>query len=300
MPTRRSTERLPQPLHGDEKRFNGKNWTNSINWGTDERFASWHGVTTDYAGRVVSLHLYSNNLTGPIPAELDRLSNLRVLHLYGNHLTGPLPHEVGNLSNLWSLFLEGNNLTGPLPSSLTDLQQLQHLQIDNNAGLCAPADEAFQAWLATVSEFLGDTCGAADDTPLVVTLTADPMEIDEGGTSMITATANRAVTVGDGDVEIELTVVGDGTLDAASITIAAGAMSGSAMLTATEDDDMADETVTVVATGSGITGLMQVTVAVTDNDAAEPVPALPLIGQLLLGLGLLGGGARQLYRRRPY
>ena len=29
-----------------------------------------------------------------------------------------------------------------------------------------------------------------------------------------------------------------------------------------------------------------------------PVPALSLIGQLLLGLGLLGGGARQLYRRR--
>ena len=30
----------------------------------------------------------------------------------------------------------------------------------------------------------------------------------------------------------------------------------------------------------------------------EPVPALPLIGQLLLGVGLLGGGARRLYRRR--
>ena len=30
----------------------------------------------------------------------------------------------------------------------------------------------------------------------------------------------------------------------------------------------------------------------------EPVPALPLIGQWLLELGLLGGGARQLYRRR--
>ena len=140
---------------------NGKNWKNSTNWGTDERFASWHGVTTDYAARVVSLHLYSNNLTGPIPTELDRLSNLRVLHLYSNNLTGPLPPEVGNLSNLWSLFLEGNNLTGPLPSSLTDLQQLQRLHIDNNAGLCAPADEAFQAWLATVPEFLGATCGAA-------------------------------------------------------------------------------------------------------------------------------------------
>ena len=30
----------------------------------------------------------------------------------------------------------------------------------------------------------------------------------------------------------------------------------------------------------------------------EPVPALPLIAQWLLGLGLMGGGARQLFRRR--
>ena len=40
------------------------------------------------------------------------------------------------------------------------------------------------------------------DTTLVVTLSADPMEIAEGGTSTITATANRAVTVGDGAVAI--------------------------------------------------------------------------------------------------
>ena len=75
------------------------------------------------------------------------------------------------------------------------------------------------------------------DTTLVVTVSADPMEIEEGGTSMITATASRAVTVGDGAVAIDLTVVGDGELDADSIMIAMGAlMSGSAMLTATEDD----------------------------------------------------------------
>ena len=111
------------------------------------------------------------------------------------------------------------------------------------------------------------------DTTLVVTLSADPMEIAEGGTSTITATASRAVTVGDGAVEIDLTVVGDGELDDDSIMIAMGDMSGSAMLTATEDDeDFEDETVTVVATGSGIDGTMQVAVAVTDNDEAPPVP----------------------------
>ena len=127
------------------------------------------------------------------------------------------------------------------------------------------------------------------DTPLVVTLSADPMEIEAGGTTMITATANRAVTAGDGAVTVDLTVVGDGTLDVESITITMGEMSGSATLTA-------NESVTVVATGSGVTGLMQVAVTVTA--APEPVPALPLIAQWLLGLGLLGGGARHLYRRR--
>ena len=111
------------------------------------------------------------------------------------------------------------------------------------------------------------------DTTLVVTLSADPMEIDEGGTSMITAEANRYVTAGDGAVAIALTVVGEGTLDANSITIAMGDMSGSAVLTSTEDDeDFEDETVTVVATGSGIDGTMQVAVAVTDNDEAPPIP----------------------------
>ena len=47
-------------------------------------------------------------------------------------------------------------------------------------------------------------------------------------------------------------------------------MSGSAMLTAGEDDDYDDETVTVVASGSGIDGTTQVMVSVTDPDMAPP------------------------------
>ena len=108
----------------------------------------------------------------------------------------------------------------------------------------------------------------ADKMLMVTSLTAEPMEIDEGGMSTITATLNRAVTSGDGEVMIGLSVVGDGTLDMESIAIAMGEMSGSAMLTAAEDDDYMDTEVTVVATGSGIDGTMQVTVMVTDNDEA--------------------------------
>ena len=111
------------------------------------------------------------------------------------------------------------------------------------------------------------------DKDLVVTVAADPAEIMEGGTSTITATANRAIEAGDGPVEIDLEVVGDATLDANSIPIAAGAMSGSAMLTATEDDDYEDGRVTVIASGSGINGNMQIVIAVTDNDEAPVDPA---------------------------
>ena len=115
------------------------------------------------------------------------------------------------------------------------------------------------------------------DTELVVTVSAEPMEIDEGGTSMITAKANRYVTAGDDDVEIDLTLVGDAaTLEDDSITIAMGAMSGSTMLTAKEDDDYDNETVTVIASGSGIAGNMQVAIAIDDDEEAPPPTVDPV------------------------
>ena len=75
------------------------------------------------------------------------------------------------------------------------------------------------------------------------------------------------------------------------------------LLTATDDDVMDDERVVVIASvRRNLQRRMQIDVAVTDTTgteaAPEPVPALPLIAQWLLGLGLMGGGARQLFRRR--
>ena len=106
---------------------------------------------------------------------------------------------------------------------------------------------------------------------LMVTVAAEPMTIKEGETSMITATvADRSVHADDGMVKIDLAVTGPATLSADSITIAAGDMMGSVTLTATEDDDYDDETVTVIASGSGITGQQSLTIMVTDPDEATP------------------------------
>ena len=102
---------------------------------------------------------------------------------------------------------------------------------------------------------------------LSVMVVADPMEVMEGASTMLTATANRAVTE---DTMIGLVVVGDedAYMVGDAITIANGMMSGSVELMASEDDDYMDETLTVIASGPGIDGSMQIEVMVTDNDEA--------------------------------
>ena len=110
---------------------------------------------------LLTLTLVENALTGPIPPELGNLSRMWSLSLRGNELTGPVPSELARATRLRGLVLNGNDLSGPLPASLTELEELDTLHIHDNDGLCAPADAAFQEWLATVADFRGPMCVAA-------------------------------------------------------------------------------------------------------------------------------------------
>ena len=78
------------------------------------------------------LSLSLNQLTGSIPAELGRLSNLEQLSLSLNELAGPIPAELNRLSNLEELHVSWNRLTGPIPSELGDLSSLEVLQLSWN------------------------------------------------------------------------------------------------------------------------------------------------------------------------
>ena len=110
----------------------GANWGNNRNWLSNAPIGAWHGVTTDSDGRVTHLFLYSNQLTGEIPAELGSLTNLEVLALFDNQLTGEIPAELGNLANLEWLQLDDNQLTGEIPAELGNLANLQTLFLYNN------------------------------------------------------------------------------------------------------------------------------------------------------------------------
>lgn len=120
------------------------------------------------------LGLGHNGLTGSIPSALTNLVSLERLALNDNGLAGPLPPALGNLTSLERLVLNDNALTGSLPLPMMHLP-LAELAV-HRTGVCAPADAAFQAWLATV-DFRGHVCGATnrdyfDDPTLAAGVTA--------------------------------------------------------------------------------------------------------------------------------
>ena len=111
---------------------------------------------------LTGLYLNSNLLTGSIPPELGSLSNLADMRLSWNKLSGEIPPELDGLSNLRLLWLNQNQLTGTIPASLTGLSRLRDLSFHSNAGVCAPVDNAFQTWLQGIDEVHGSSCSPQD------------------------------------------------------------------------------------------------------------------------------------------
>ena len=112
----------------------GPNWKNNKDWNIERDLAKWFGVTVSQpGGRVTKLLLPNNGLSGSIPGELGRLSELNRLNLNYNQLRWGIPIELGSLSNLVSLKLRGNKLRDQIPPELGSLRQLVSLDLDGNA-----------------------------------------------------------------------------------------------------------------------------------------------------------------------
>ena len=127
----------------------------------------------------------------------------------------------------------------------------------------------------------------------------EDMNLAEGMSAMVTATANREVTE---NVTVMLmrdramSSASDADYTAEAIVIEAGMMTGSTMVMAVEDN-MAEDMEELVLYGmtEGMAGEVTGEVKLYLWDAA--VPALPVIAQLLLAAFLAVGGYRR-YRRR--
>ncbi len=124
------TER--EVLEGLYRNTEGQSWSESGGWLTDAPLAEWDGVETDAAGRVVALRLGRRGLSGPIPEELGRLTELRELDLGSNRFSGSIPPELWDLDRLQSLRLGWNQLSGEIPPELGRLTALRELDLGGN------------------------------------------------------------------------------------------------------------------------------------------------------------------------
>ena len=113
----------------------GPNWTDSSDWTASDQVCSWSGVSCVSVGgqmHVSELNLPANNLSGPLPAELADLTELKTLALADNHLSGMIPLELGTLPKLFYLDLGRNLLEGDLPYPLTAAPDSLFIFVDGN------------------------------------------------------------------------------------------------------------------------------------------------------------------------
>lgn len=109
----------------------GNGWTDTTKWKTGNPVGTWFGVSVSN-GRVVTLNLAANNLTGTVPSSIGNLTNLTQLQLFNNQLSGTIPSQIGNLVNLTSLGLENNQFSGTIPTAISNMTILSSLTISNN------------------------------------------------------------------------------------------------------------------------------------------------------------------------
>jgi hypothetical protein len=132
---------------------NGSNWTNNALWESspsDSRIVIDNGSPIASGGRVTSIILNNNNLTGTITGELPNLDFLTSVDLSGNVLTGTFPTVLTEL-NLTSLNLSNNQFTGAIPPlELTSLSGLVDLNLSNNSFNALP-DLSTMPALATLN-----------------------------------------------------------------------------------------------------------------------------------------------------
>ena len=109
----------------------GDNWINNENWCSDKPVSEWYGITVEN-GNVTNIDLHYNNLSGSIPLEIVKLTNLVSLNIAENKLVGSIPSDIGNLRNLTYLILCDNLLSGNIPESIYQIPTLTLLHLSRN------------------------------------------------------------------------------------------------------------------------------------------------------------------------
>lgn len=122
----------------------GNNQKTSQSATTDSAAAKNSGKTLDLSNKglgqvskdilddssVVTFNVSGNNLTGALPGEIRKLTNLEVLIASDNRMTG-IPAEIGQLNKLRTANFANNHISG-LPLEIGKLKNLETLDLRGN------------------------------------------------------------------------------------------------------------------------------------------------------------------------
>ena len=140
----------------------GIHWATTWDLRTDPCVNGWHGILCNEYGKVVSIDLPRNRLSGFLPRSLGTLSSLLKFHINDNLLTGPLPASFSKLINLESINISQNRFTGPMPIVVSTFPRVVLFHLASNdfdeksvpAELVAMEQKGIDVWTLLAPESL--------------------------------------------------------------------------------------------------------------------------------------------------
>ncbi|KAF5736624.1 receptor protein kinase TMK1-like [Tripterygium wilfordii] len=89
--------------------------TLSDSWDRNNACQGWAFVSCNSQGRVITVNLAKQQLSGRISPAIGNLTDLKNLYLQNNNLTGPIPDSLTKLDELVNFDVSNNNLSGKIP-----------------------------------------------------------------------------------------------------------------------------------------------------------------------------------------
>ena len=113
-------------------------WADQTGWMTADGYCSWYGVVcvggdeVTGNGKIESITLEGNALSGKLPSEIAGLDSLNILNLKNNDIGGTLPSELATAKDLRFLLLSSNNIEGTIPTEFGAFTSMRHLDLGHN------------------------------------------------------------------------------------------------------------------------------------------------------------------------
>ncbi|XP_011093248.1 receptor-like protein 12 [Sesamum indicum] len=114
--------------------FNSTRSRKLVLWNQTQDCCNWDGVECDGAGRVISLKLDGEGISGGIhnTSSLSALGYLEKLNLAENYFRGQIPGGILNLKHLTHLSLSGAGFGGQVPIEVSLMRRLVTLDLSYN------------------------------------------------------------------------------------------------------------------------------------------------------------------------